>query len=109
MSAFKAALGVCGLSQADAAEYLGVSISTIKQWSRGRNRVSGDAWQDLAELHRQITETADKSFRVLYYENVERQELTQFAAISGDLPGNAPSTAGAIAIIKAIQAGFNPK
>lgn len=48
MTLFSAILENLGLSQSEAAEYLGVRLDTVKSWSSGRNRVRQTV---LAELH----------------------------------------------------------
>lgn len=47
---FKAALGVLGLSQAEAAAYLDVSISNVEKMCAGKRRVPRGIWSELADL-----------------------------------------------------------
>jgi len=43
-----------GVSQAVLAEYLGVSVSTIRDWEQGRTEVSGPVCRLLAEMNKDI-------------------------------------------------------
>ncbi len=58
MTRFKYALGLCGLSQSEAAEYLGVSVSSIEKWSRGVKGPPPGVWEDLARLWAEIKKAA---------------------------------------------------
>jgi transcriptional regulator with XRE-family HTH domain len=58
MTRFKYALGLCGLSQSEAAEYLGVSVSSVEKWSRGVKGPPIGVWEDLARLWAQIKASA---------------------------------------------------
>ena len=59
MTTFKAALGLCGLSQADAADRLGVSLGSVKDWCRKKSDPPLGVWQDLAGLFAEIRSKAD--------------------------------------------------
>ena len=52
MSTFKNARILCGLSRADAANFLGVSPETVKKWDQGKTRPPRGVWEMLAERMR---------------------------------------------------------
>lgn len=45
MTTFKSAIAICGLSQSEAAKHLGVSIDSIKNWTRGKSAPSMEIWE----------------------------------------------------------------
>lgn len=71
MSVFKSALGICGLSIADAAEFLGLSESLVKQYSAGNRRPPDAVWSALASLYDQIVEVSEHTLDAF-----ERDEIT---------------------------------
>lgn len=83
---FAACLSRLGLSQSQAADYLEVSLSSIKGWSSGRNPVPKNIWNELrqyeakiiyhSELIREIWENGGKP------ETLEVQSETDFALIA---------------------------
>lgn len=48
--AIKAARKATGLKQTELAEYLGVSVSSIRKWEQGRVRPAADAIEGLCQL-----------------------------------------------------------
>lgn len=56
---FGNALALCGLTQVAAAEVLGVSIQTVKNWSSDRRAPPEGVWVDLAERWKEIDEAAN--------------------------------------------------
>lgn len=106
MTTFKSALSLCGLSQQEAADFLGYSLHTVKSWcSRGANPPLG-AWQMLASLFVQIQEAADGAADVMSLEGIDPRA---FNNIEADIPGNslpvegALRAAGAMALLMAIS------
>lgn len=71
MSVFKVALGICGLSISEAAEFLGLSESLVKHYSAGTRQPSGAVWHALAVLYDQITEVSEHALDAF-----ERDEIT---------------------------------
>lgn len=71
MSVFKAALGICGLSIAEAAEFLGLSSSLVKQYSAGNRQPPPAVWTALAALYDQIVEVSEHTL-----DTFERDEIT---------------------------------
>lgn len=71
MSVFKAALGICGLSIADAADFLGLSESLVKQYSAGNRQPPDAVWAALASLYEQIVEVSEHTLDAF-----ERDEIT---------------------------------
>ena len=105
MTTFKSALGVCGLSQQEAADFLDVSISSVKDWCRGKSAPPLGVWTQLSGLYRQIEDAADFASVRLEVDLMDRRSLNGIEADNGadPLPGGAPSTAGAMAILLAIK------
>lgn len=71
MSVFKSALGICGLSIADAAEFLGLSESLVKQYSAGNRTPPASVFAALAALYDQICEVSEHCL-----DTFERDEIT---------------------------------
>lgn len=51
MTLFKSAIAICGMSQGEAADWLGVSPETVKSWCQGRRGVPDGVWDELAALY----------------------------------------------------------
>jgi len=79
---FKAALGVCGLSQQEAADFLGVALPTIKDWCRGSFAPPTGVWQMLAGLYDQIDNAAQSALDTLEIENFDRRAMNDVAIMS---------------------------
>lgn len=45
------AIQICGLSQQEAADYLDVSLSTVKSWCSGRRTLPVGVWRELGQLY----------------------------------------------------------
>ncbi len=108
MTTFKRAIQACGLSQSEAAELLGVSLPTIKAWSRGRNPVPSGVWTMLADLFCDIQDCADFGAHVMETEGI-RPEAYSNIEISGPPESELPNKstreiAGAMALLIAINA-----
>lgn len=56
---FAACLSRLGLSQSQAADYLGPSINTIKSWSSGRNPVPKGIWDELRQYEAKIIDRSE--------------------------------------------------
>lgn len=100
---FKYALSACGLSQQEAATFLGVSVETVKHWSAGRRTVPGGVWEMLAYLFARIENAAnfaadhmaDNGIGAGAFENIE-------ADGAGPLPEGSAKIAGAMALLMAL-------
>lgn len=106
MSTFKSSIGVCGLSQAEAADFLQVSIDTVKSWCSGRANPPLGVWQMLASLFEQIQDAADGAADVMDLEGIDPRAFNNIEAdITGnELPtGGAARAAGAVALLMAIS------
>ena len=105
MTTFKSALGVCGLSQQEAADYLSVSLGSIKDWCRGKSAPSLGVWTQLSDLYRQIEDAADFASVRLDADLMDRRALNNIVADSGPsaLPYGAANAAGATALLLAIK------
>ncbi len=107
MSTFKAALSVCGLSQADAAEFLQVALPTIKSWCSDSNPKAPPlgVWKQLASLFEQIQDAADGAADIMDLEGIDPRSFNNLEAdLVGDpLPiAGAMEAAGAMALLMAV-------
>ncbi len=106
VTAFKSSLGVCGLSQSEAADFLDVSIDTVKSWCSGRANPPLGVWQLLASLFEQIQDAADGAADAM---NLEGIDPRAFNNIEADIPGDelpvtgAMRAAGAMALLMTIH------
>lgn len=109
MSAFKSSIGVCGLSQREAAEFLDVSLDTVKSWCAGRANPPLGVWTMLASLFEQVQEAADGAADVMSLEGIDPRAYNN---IEADIPGNelpvegALRAAGAMALLMAISDSY---
>ena len=95
---FSAAIRLCGLSQSEAAEFLGVRLDTVKSWSAGRNRVPHGVWQMLADLWRRIEDAADAAS--MDDAILDPRALESITTDDADgLPDGADAAAGAMALL----------
>ena len=85
MTTFKRSIQACGLSQTEAAEFLGVSLQSVKEWCRGKYTPQPGVWQMIANLHRDIEDCADYGAHVLETDGL-RQE--SYSHIESDVGGN---------------------
>lgn len=105
VSTFKSAIGVCGLSQQQAAEFLEVGLGTIKDWSSGRANPPRGVWVMLANLFEQIQDAADGAADVMALDGIDPRSYNNIQAdIRHDaLPTEgATNAAGAMALLMAI-------
>lgn len=102
MTTFKSAIAICGLSQQQAADFLGVSLQTVKHWSSGRNNVPGGVWEMLSDLYVRIEQAADHA--AVELDAVDPRQWGSITADLGDdpLPDGADSAAGAMALLLAV-------
>lgn len=105
MAAFKSSLSVCGLSQSEAADFLEVSIDTVKSWCSGRANPPRGVWVMLANLFEQIQDAADGAADVMALDGIDPRAYNN---IEADIPHDtlpatgAQSVAGAMALLIAI-------
>lgn len=105
MSVFKAAIGACGLSHREAADYLGVSLDSVKSWSIGRVNPPMRVWVLLASLFEQIQLTAYEAAEVLDLDGVPAPAFnsTKAEIADSELPAEgARHAARAMALLSAI-------
>ena len=110
MTTFKAAIAICGLSQQESAEFLGVSVQSVKDWSRGRSTPPIGVWQMLADLYGRIEEAADFAAAHIEPGLMDRRVMNNIAADQGDapLPGSGDMVAGAMALLLALSDDKSP-
>lgn len=106
MTTFKHALMICGLTQSEAADFLGVRIDTVKSWSAGRNAPPEGVWKLLASLFNQIQDAADGAADAMALDGIDPRAWNNIEAdIQGDelpTPG-ALKAAGAAALLMAVS------
>lgn len=105
MTTFKASLGICGLSQMEAATYLGVSLASVKNWCRGKGAPPFGVWQMMADLYMRIEGSADFASAKIDLGAMDRLMLNNITADCGNdpLPEGAEDAAGAMALLLAIN------
>ncbi len=104
---FKYALSACGLSQQEAADFLGVSLETVKHWSAGRRPVPSGVWNMMAELFQRIQDAADFAADHMTENGIDPKAYHGIDADNGTdpLPDGAAAIAGAMALLMAIVLG----
>lgn len=102
---FKYALSACGLSQAEAADYLSVNIDSIKHWSSDRRPVPSGVWSMLADLFERVQDAADFAAEHMAENGIHPAAMSNIDADEGGdpLPGGATKVAGAMALLMAIK------
>ncbi|WP_194094617.1 helix-turn-helix transcriptional regulator [Marivivens aquimaris] len=105
MTTFKAALGICGLSQQEAADFLDVSVQTVKNWSRGKGDPSLGVWISLADLYAGIEDEAEDGAKAIDIDGMDRAALNtpavQYHHHTGGV--DASASASAMALLIAIR------
>lgn len=103
MNTFKSSLAICGLSQQQAADFLGVALQTVKHWSSGRNNPPQGVWEMLSDLYRRIEDAADHA--AVELDGVNPRQWGNIQADNGDdpLPSGADAVAGAMALLIAVR------
>lgn len=94
MTTFKSALSICGLPQTEAADFLQVSLDTIKSWCSGRSNPPLGVWQQLASLFEQIQDAADGAADVMSLDGIDPRAFNNLEA---DVRGNELPTQGSLA------------
>ena len=104
MTTFKAAIYLCGLSQQGAAEYLGVSLASVKDWCRGKGAPPFGVWVMMADLFGRIQDAGEGTAEKIEPEAMDRLKLNNVTAddVHDPLPDGADSAAGAYAVLAAI-------
>ena len=98
MTTFASVIRLCGLSQREAADFLGVRLDTVTAWSSGRRPVPPGVWDMLADLWRRIEDAADNASADPAIS--DPRALHNLEADDPDgLPGGAPEAAGAMALL----------
>ena len=62
MTLFKSALKLTGLSQVEAASFLGMSLQSVKYWSAGIRNCPDEQWAKLASLYSDIQNGRETTF-----------------------------------------------
>lgn len=101
---FTAALAICGLSHAEAANFLGVHRDTVQAWSVGASSPPRGVWKMLSGLYSRIEIAAENACASLDLSRVESREVIHLCADSEEdpLPTGADAVAGAMAFLHAV-------
>lgn len=110
MNTLKAALSLCGLSHAEAAEYLSLELgriitkNTIDDMARGKTRLNIDILEALAGLFARIEEVADNAADMLEPGLIAPENLNGIQVDDGadPLPDGSDDIAGALALFFAL-------
>lgn len=73
---FKQALSICGLSQSEAAVFLGVRPDTIASWCAGRNRVPDGVWEQMAALYDLMDEASEEAVDLIKEKSPDNVEFS---------------------------------
>lgn len=105
MTTFKAAIAICGLSQGEAATFLGVSIGSVKDWGRGKGAPPPGVWEMLADLYARIEDASDFASSQIEPGLMDRRAMNNVTADDGadPLPGGGDAVAGAMALLMAVR------
>lgn len=106
MGTFKSALGLCGLSQQEAADFLQVSLSAVQSWCTGRRSAPLGVWQQLASLFAQIEDAADGAADTMETNGIDLRALVNLEAdlVDDALPiAGATEAAGAMALLMVLR------
>lgn len=107
MTTFKSALSICGLSQAEAADFLQVSIQSVKDWSRGKSGPPLGVWLQLSSLFEQMQDTAQGATDIMVLDGIDPRAWNN---VEADMPGHelpqlgAIKATGAMAFLMAVAA-----
>lgn len=101
---FKYALSACGLSQREAADFLGVSLDSVKGWAQERRPVPKGVWDMLADLYARIENAANFAADQMADNGVDPRAYQSIDANFGDdpLPEGSSKIAGAVALLMAL-------
>lgn len=104
MTTFKASLGLCGLSQQGAADHLGVSLASVKDWCRGKTAPPLGVWVMMADLWARVSDAGEDAAEKIDPESMDRQQLGNVSADVGSdpLPDGSGMAAGAYAVMTSL-------
>lgn len=102
---FKYARMACGLSQSEAAAYLGVSLSSVQSFDTGRRPVPDGVWSMLADLFERIQDAADFAADHMAEAGIDARAFQNVDADDGNdpLPESSAKLAGAMALLMAVR------
>lgn len=105
MTTFNAVRNLCGLSQQGTADYLGVSIQSVKNWCRGKTAPPFGVWVMMSDLWGRVLDAGEDAAERLDPENMDRMLVNGVQADDGHdpLPDGSDWAAGAVAVLSAIQ------
>lgn len=86
MTAFFLLAQRCGLSLAEAADFLGVRLDTVKSWSAGRNPTPEGVIDELRALYAKIERAADNLLAII--EDADDDEEIEIGYASDDKEAN---------------------
>ena len=78
-SLFGVALGICGLTHAQAAEFFGKGAKTIGHYTSGARPVPDEMWRMLAALYAQIIQVSEDALDTFDLEEVSTEGIQALA------------------------------
>lgn len=75
-TAFKKTISICGLTQSEAANFLGVRIDTVKSWCADRNTPPAGAWRELADLYDQMQCAVEAALELIEEKQPDEVEIS---------------------------------
>ena len=104
MTAFKAAINLCGLTQLDAANLLNVSLPTIKVYSTGLANPTRVIWSQLARQFQHISSAADSAAEKIIFNEMDKELFNSMRVTDGEKSflGDGDYSATALAIFQKV-------
>lgn len=107
MTNFKYSLQACGLSQTEAAEFLGKSLQSIKDYCRGKSNPPPEVWKMISELYFQVQNISDCAANALDLEGLDFRAYNNISATGAlekiELPNSScANMADAVGFLKAL-------
>lgn len=105
---FKASLGICGLSQQEAADFLQVALPTVKDWSRGAASPPVGVWRQLASLYAQIVDASEAALDTLKIDQMDRRAIAEVSVLATGEPLPTEGAAAAAAAMFVLARMLEP-
>lgn len=101
MTPYRLLLSLSGLSQAEAADFHGVRLDTVKSWSAGRNRAPEGAISEVRDLIAKQARAADAAL-AKYREMVAEHGAPEAIDLTADALGGWPDGAERMALARVV-------
>lgn len=102
---FEIALMLCGITQGEAAELLGVSEEQIASWFRKEEEAPPDVWYQLSQLHNRIGGAGAGAAEAILSREIDLRGASRALNVNvkdDPLPGLGGQIAGTLAVLKAV-------